>query len=111
MSRPSKPYIAAIDEMTDAEAVELGLLIRRVSLSLREVVGCEKTYVAQFAEAKEHPHVHFHVMPRMADQPAEYRGPNIFKYLGVPEVDRVSEDRMNKIAAAVRRSLTELSKG
>ena len=101
----ARRHIAAIDEMSDEEAVELGRLIRRVSLALKETTGCVKTYVVQFAEAAGHPHVHFHVVPRMADQPDDRRGPNIFRYLGVADEERVSEARMNELAAQVRQIL------
>ena len=43
-------HIESLDELTEQEAAELGALIRRVSLSLKAVVGCVKTYVIQFAE-------------------------------------------------------------
>jgi diadenosine tetraphosphate (Ap4A) HIT family hydrolase len=98
----ARRHITAIDELTDAEAAELGVLLRRVSAVLRVVTGCVKTYVCQFAEQAEHPHVHFHVIPRMPDQPAERRGPKVFGYLGVPEAERVSEEAMNEIAERVR---------
>ena len=49
-------HIEAIDELTQSEAAELGLMIRHVSLALKEVTGCLKTYVIQFAEHKDHPH-------------------------------------------------------
>jgi diadenosine tetraphosphate (Ap4A) HIT family hydrolase len=98
----ARRHIEAIDELTDAEAVELGVLLRRTSAALREVTGCVKTYVCQFAEQAEHPHVHFHVIPRLADQPDDHRGPRVFAYLGVPDEVRVSEERMNAIAAEVR---------
>jgi diadenosine tetraphosphate (Ap4A) HIT family hydrolase len=100
----ARRHITAIDELTDEEAAELGVLLRRASAALREVVGCAKTYVCQFAEHAEHPHVHFHVIPRMADQPAERRGPRVFDYLGVPDAERVSEEQMNAIAEQVRRT-------
>ena len=100
----ARRHITAIDELTDEEAAELGVLLRRASAALREVVGCVKTYVVQFAEQAEHPHVHFHVIPRMADQPAERRGPRVFDYLGVPDAERVSEEQMNAIAEQVRRT-------
>jgi diadenosine tetraphosphate (Ap4A) HIT family hydrolase len=103
-------HIAAVDELTDAEAAQLGPLIRHVSAALRIVTGCQKTYVIQFAEAAEHPHcasilqdVHFHIVPRMADQPEDRRSTKVFGYLGVPEEERVSEATMNDIAAQVRR--------
>lgn len=98
----ARRHVAAIDELTDEEAAELGVLLRRVSAALRDVTGCAKTYVVQFAEQAEHPHVHFHVIPRMPDQRAERRGPGVFGYLGVADAERVSEERMNGIAAAVR---------
>ena len=98
----ARRHIEALDELTEAEAVEIGLLIRNVSSALKEVTGCLKTYVIQFAEAAEHPHVHVHIVPRMADQPEDRRGPKIFTYLGVPEVERVGTDEMNNIATQVR---------
>src|SRR5262249_42298333 len=97
--------VEAVHELTGQEAAELGVLLQRVSLALREATGCIKTYVVQFAEAEGYPHVHFHVVPRMANQPAERRGPQVFGYLGVPEEQRVGEDVMNEIAAKVRRVL------
>ena len=98
----ARRHVDAVDELTEAEAAELGLLIRQVSMALKAVVGCTKTYVMQFAEAAEHPHVHFHIVPRMADQPEARRGTGIFGYLGVPEDERVSAARMNEIAAQIR---------
>ena len=98
-------HITAVAEMTETEAGELGNLIRRVSLALQKVTGCTKTYVVQFAEQAEHPHVHFHIIPRMADQPEAYKGTHIFDLLGVPPANRVTEDKMNEIALGVRRAL------
>ena len=96
-------HIEAVDELTDEEAAELGHLLQRTSLALKEVTGCVKTYVMQFAEMAEHPHVHFHVVPRLADMPEDRRSTKIFGYLGVPEEERVSEEKMNEIAVKVRK--------
>jgi diadenosine tetraphosphate (Ap4A) HIT family hydrolase len=101
----ARRHIEAIHELTEAEALELGLLLRRVSVALQEITGCVKTYVIQFAEAEGHPHVHFHVVPRMADQPEERRSIMVFTCIGVPEEERVSEETMNQIAAQVQRVL------
>ena len=98
-------HIEAIDEMTDEEAADLGILLRRTSLALKVITGCVKTYVMQFAEMAEHPHVHFHVVPRMADLPEERRSTRIFGYLGVSEEERVSEETMNEIAVKVQKLL------
>jgi diadenosine tetraphosphate (Ap4A) HIT family hydrolase len=100
-------HIEAVADLSQAESIELGLLITATSQALTEVIHCAKTYVIQFAEAVEHPHVHVHIVPRMADQPADRRGPLIFGYLGVPEQERVPEDEMNRIASQMRVSLTE----
>ncbi len=94
-------HIAAVDELTEAEAAELGPLIRRTSAALREVTGCIKTYVVQFAESPDHPHVHFHIIPRMADQPEERKSVHVFEYLAEPD-EQVSEEVMNAIALRVR---------
>jgi diadenosine tetraphosphate (Ap4A) HIT family hydrolase len=101
----ARRHLTAIDELTDAEAIELGQLIRRTSVALKEVTGCVKTYVIQFAERADHPHVHFHIIPRMADQPENRHSTQIFGYLGVPEEERVSQEVMNAIAAKVREML------
>jgi diadenosine tetraphosphate (Ap4A) HIT family hydrolase len=98
----ARRHITAVHELTEAEAVELGQLIRRTSVALKDVTGCIKTYVVQFAEAAEHPHVHFHIIPRMVDQPVERNSTRVFEYLGVPEAERVSEDAMNAIAVKIR---------
>ncbi len=101
----ARRHIEALDELTESEAQELGNLIRRVSRALKAAIGCRKTYVVQFAEAVEHPHVHFHIVPRMDNLPPEYRGPKIFGYLGVPDSEAVREEKMNEIAETVRHFL------
>jgi diadenosine tetraphosphate (Ap4A) HIT family hydrolase len=106
----ARRHLEAVDELTNQEAIELGLLLQRVSLALKEITGCRKTYVIQFAEMAEHPHVHFHVVPRMPDQPEDRRGTGVFQYLGVSAEERVSEEVMNDLALkAQRRLLTALN--
>ena len=95
-------HVETIAELTSEEAVELGTLLHKVSRGLQKVIGCEKTYVVQFAEHPEHPHVHFHVIPRMANQPEDRRSIGIFTCLGVAEEERVSEATMNDIAKKMR---------
>ncbi len=102
-------HIESLDELTEQEAAELGHLIRRVSLSMKSVIGCMKTYVIQFSEARQHPHVHFHIVPRMADQPPERRSTGIMGYRGVSREERISEGRMNEIGAEIRSHLSSQS--
>jgi len=101
----ARRHIEAIDELTPDEALELGVLLCQVSMALKQVVNCTRTYVIQFAEAEGHRHVHFHVIPRMANQPEEHRGTKIFAYLGVSAEERVSEERMIEIAVKVQKIL------
>lgn len=101
----ARRHIESLDQLTDPEAIELGQLIHRTSCALKEVTGYVKTYVIQFAENPEHSHVHFHIIPRMADQPENRNSTQIFGYLGVPEEERVSQEVMNTIAVKVRERL------
>jgi diadenosine tetraphosphate (Ap4A) HIT family hydrolase len=94
-------HITAVADLTDAEAAELGPLIKRVSAAVQDVVDCDKTYVVQFAEAAQHPHVHVHVIPRSRDLPDEHQGPRVFSLLGVPDDQAVPEARMDEIAAQI----------
>ncbi len=92
-------HVTAIGELTDAEAQALGTWQVRLSRALHQVLGCQKTYVAQFAEAQGFAHVHFHLIPRPPDLPPELRGPRIFQMLDpAAHHPRVSERRMNEVA-------------
>ncbi len=99
-------HLDALAELTADEAAEMGRLTRLVSIALTETLGCVKTYIAQFAEAANHGHVHVHVIPRQADQPSEWKGPGIFVHaLGVAADDEVPEARRDEIAVAVGSAL------
>jgi len=99
-------HCQAVADLSTEEAVECGLLLQRVSLAMAEVTGCVKTYVMQFAEHSLHLHVHFHVVPHMADQPPEKRSYRVLNFTGLPEEERVSEAEMNEIAARMSEILS-----
>ena len=50
-------HVLSIAELTGPEAASLGTWQLRISRALHNVLGCEKTYVAQFAEAPGFAHV------------------------------------------------------
>jgi diadenosine tetraphosphate (Ap4A) HIT family hydrolase len=52
-----------------------------------------------FAEKEGFAHLHVHLVPRMPDQPADRRGPDIFGYLtdGHP----LEAERRDELAAAI----------
>lgn len=93
-------HVQALHELTEDEAVTLGALLRRASIALQTVTGCEKTYVMLFAEAEGFSHLHVHVVPRMADQPADRRGPDVFGYL--KDGNPLSPERRDELALALR---------
>jgi diadenosine tetraphosphate (Ap4A) HIT family hydrolase len=92
----------SIADLTEAEAAELGGLVRAVSIALGDTLHCEKTYVAQFAEHPLHRHVHVHVVARTDAVPVDRRGPAVFAMLGADDVRRVSASAMNELALVLR---------
>jgi diadenosine tetraphosphate (Ap4A) HIT family hydrolase len=99
-------HVIALDELTDAEAAELGPLLREVTAALREVTRCDKTYVALFAEAEGFAHVHFHVVPRHASLDSELRGPRVFGLLGGDPARDVPDSVRDQVAASVAAALS-----
>ena len=104
----ARRHIEALDELTFAEAVDLGALIREASLALKRQTGCRKTYVMQFAESAAHPHAHFHIVPRFPDQAPEDIAYRVMRHLGVPAQERCDEAEMNALALAVRAQLESM---
>ncbi|WP_407547639.1 HIT family protein [Streptomyces sp. Pv4-95] len=98
-------HVAAVHDLTDAEASALGVWQVKLSRALRNVTGCAKTYVVQFAEAEGFAHVHFHIVPRMADLQPEHRGTGIFELLRRPEQERVTADQADEVAHSLRARL------
>ena len=101
----SMRHVESFVELTEEEALSFGPFLHRVSRALQEVTGAAKTYTVLFAEKSEHQHVHFHVIPRMADLSEDKRGRRIFDYLGVPETEIVSLETRNDIAARLQTRL------
>jgi diadenosine tetraphosphate (Ap4A) HIT family hydrolase len=94
-------HVTSLSELAGGEAAALGILLADASAALREVVGCERTYVILFAEQEGFGHVHFHVVPRMADLPREHRGVNVFHYLSQPEENWVPAPERDRLAAEI----------
>ena len=100
-------HVTSIGELTDAEAATLGSWQVRLSRALMQVLGCQKTYVAQFAEAEGFSHVHFHVVARPPDLARELRGPKIFQLLNSADRPHVGADQMNQIAVELAAHLDQ----
>jgi diadenosine tetraphosphate (Ap4A) HIT family hydrolase len=95
-------HITSVTQLTPAAADELGGLVRRLAIALEQVTGCVKTYVMQFSEQEGFAHLHVHLVPRLADLPADRRGPRVFAYLAADEADWLTEAERDAIALAVR---------
>ena len=98
----AKRHAKSFADLTAAEVAEFGPFLHRVSRALQEVTGALKTYTVLFAEHPEHPHVHFHVVPRAAEMPEANRSLNVFNYLGVPEAETVPLETRNALAEQLR---------
>ncbi|HUB41542.1 MAG TPA: HIT family protein [Streptosporangiaceae bacterium] len=94
-------HVTSLAQLTDAEAAVLGTWQVRVSRALQTVLGCHKTYVAQFAEAEGFAHVHFHIVPRQSDLATEFRGPRIFQLLSPADRPVVSDQQVAEVSAAL----------
>jgi diadenosine tetraphosphate (Ap4A) HIT family hydrolase len=99
-------HVTAMDELSDDEAAALGVLLRRLSVALREVVGCEKTYVMLFAEQEGFSHLHVHVVPRMPWFTAKQRGPLAFSFMSDDQSAWLSEDDRDALALRLRAQLS-----
>ncbi|MCY4464040.1 MAG: HIT family protein [Chloroflexi bacterium] len=101
-------HMQSLNELTIAEAADLGALLREVSQALKRHTGCQKTYIMQFAESADHPHVHFHIVPRMPDQAPDDIAYRVMRRLGVPLAERCDETEMNALALAIRGELESM---
>jgi diadenosine tetraphosphate (Ap4A) HIT family hydrolase len=100
-----KRHAEALHDLSSEEAAEMGDLIRRSCVILREVTGCQKEYVSLYAEAPHFAHLHVHIVPRATDLPDDLLGPRVFGLLSaadaVPpeEVRALSEDLHTRFPA------------
>ena len=59
---------ATLDELTVAEARQMGEHVHWLSGSIRKVTGCDRVYLFSFSEV--HRQVHLHVVPRHGEETA-----------------------------------------
>jgi len=94
----TRAHRASLADLTDAEAEEFGPLTRAVSAASRDVTGCTKTCLAQFAEHPDHQHVHVHVVARTDELDPNHRGPFVFAELAASDERRVAESALAELA-------------
>ena len=82
-------HVVALDELTPRETAVLGPLLSATTAALRAVAGCRKTYVMLFAERDGFEHLHFHLVPRMAELDDDHLGPGTLAFVNGLEEDWV----------------------
>ena len=98
-------HVHAFDDLPADATTEMGALVGDLSRALRDVVGCEKTYLMQFSEAPGFSHLHVHLVPRMPDQPEDRRGPAVFGYLGADESAWLPTEEMDRVSREIGQAL------
>lgn len=100
-------HVTAFADLTEDEATTFGPLVRRVMSALQRVTAAEKVYLCLFAEAPGFVHLHFHLIPAMAEWTAEQRGPAVFDLIGEAKRkgDLADPERAGEIARRVRAEL------
>lgn len=101
----STRHVTSLSDLAPQAADELGGLICRLSTALEAVTGCVKTYLMQFCEDEGFSHLHLHLVPRLADQPEEARGPRVFTYLSHDPAQWLSQSERDSIGVSVRTAL------
>lgn len=95
-------HVTSFIELSAEAADELGGIVRRLGMALEQVTGCVKTYLMQFSEHEDFPHLHLHVVPRAVDHPDDARGPNVFAYLTEDQARWIPECERDEMALKVR---------
>lgn len=95
-----KRHTPAFEDMTDAEAQEIGLLITRLSRALKKVVQAEHIYIFRLGHHVDHLHVW--VVPRYSGTPPQFWGLKVDEWEGTP---RGGEEAIATLCAQVSREL------
>ncbi len=77
-------------DFTDQEAVAWGPAVRHASALVRQLTGCDRVYAIAFCEGA--PHLHLHLIPRFAHDPATAAWSVADHYRAVIAGDRAAAD-------------------
>ena len=99
-----KRHCEQIAQLSEKEMASFGPIVHRTCQALSQVVNPEKVYVASFGEYVKH--VHFFVIPRTSDMPAN--GSDIMKAMWVEKRWVASEEQAAQITQKVREAYIRL---
>jgi histidine triad (HIT) family protein len=77
-------HVTEASELTEDEAMAMGLLIRNSIVLLKSKLGAEHAYVFRINDKV--PHFHVHVVPRFPNTPAEFWGHKITEWNGATKL-------------------------
>lgn len=95
-------HVVSLSQLTVEETAAIGPLLVGATRALQRVTACPRTYVMLLAEAEGFHHLHFHVVPRMADWPHELHGVRVFDFLRRDPSEQLSEQAMDAFALRLR---------
>lgn len=95
-------HAESLHELRAEEFGELAQVLEQTVRVLHRTFACEKEYVACYDEIEHFRHVHFHVVPRAADLPAELTGTRSFALLKVTESEAVPRDEIRALCETLR---------
>lgn len=99
-----KRHVEALHELSGEEFAELGELQGRVARLLHGEMGCEKEYMACFAEAEHFRHVHVHMVAKDKGLPPELKGTAIFAMLKATDEEAVPPDEIKAFCEEMKAS-------
>jgi diadenosine tetraphosphate (Ap4A) HIT family hydrolase len=99
-------HVTSVADLSDAEAAELGPLLRRASAVAEQLVGAEQTYNCLWSHAGGVPvHIHYVVQPVTAEQMAEFEahGPSL-QVAMVSRGETPQESEIQRVADQARQA-------
>jgi diadenosine tetraphosphate (Ap4A) HIT family hydrolase len=99
-------HVTSVADLSDAEAAELGPLLRRASAVAGQLVGAEQTYNCLWSHAGGVPvHIHYVVQPVTAEQMAEFEahGPSL-QVAMVSRGETPQESEIQRVADQARQA-------
>jgi diadenosine tetraphosphate (Ap4A) HIT family hydrolase len=94
----ARRHLAGPLAFTDQEAASWGLAVRAASQLVQLLTGCDRVYAIAFGEGA--PHLHLHLIPRFAAEPASAAWAVADLYRAVERGDRAPADQV-AVAALV----------
>ena len=93
----SKRHVAEYADLTDEEARQIGLWVKRLSQALLATLDMDHVYAFMIVDGV--PHVHLHIIGRYRGAPREYWGPRVDDW---PEAPRGGAEEIAEVAESIR---------